>query len=95
MALYLFNDPNSSLTVLINHVQYLIYGPFVAKAIHANLMGGHDTDNWCLHMVFAAALRMLHGQLWMSASRVHYWTQKHQIQMKGVDFKQVDREEHW
>lgn len=79
----------------LGNYKYVLAAPFVAKAIQANLLGGHDVDNWCLHMILATGLRILQAQLWMSASRFHYLVEKHQIQTKGVKFEQVDREGHW
>lgn len=79
----------------LGNFKYAIFAPFVAKAVHANLLNGHDADNWCLHMVVASALRLLHGQIWMSLSRWQYLIEKHQIQTKGIAFEQVDREERW
>eukprot|EP00897_Mesotaenium_endlicherianum_P008982 jgi/Mesen1/8111/ME000435S07281 len=76
--------------------KWLLMAPFAATAARAHLFGGApDADSWCTHMVLVTALRVLHGHLWMSASRFHPLIQKHQIQTKGIKFEQVDREEKW
>eukprot|EP00850_Spirogloea_muscicola_P018792 SM000176S03123 [mRNA] locus=s176:54048:58847:- [translate_table: standard] len=90
----LLSQPGS-LVRCLSGVQYLLFAPFAAKAIQANFYGGHDKDNWCMHMLIASALRYLHGQIWMSASRFHYLVEKYQIQTKGIKFEQVDRESSW
>ncbi|KAJ7533238.1 hypothetical protein O6H91_13G039100 [Diphasiastrum complanatum] len=75
--------------------KYILFAPFVVKAVHANLLGGHDADNWSLHMLLTSALRYLHAQIWMSLSRCHFLTSKYQIQSKEITFEQVDRERNW
>lgn len=76
-------------------LQYLLYLPFVIKAIHTNCYGGHETDNWSLHMLIVSMLRIFHGQIWMSVSRWQALFGRTEIQKKGTKFDQVDREENW
>ena len=71
--------------------KYLLFVPFVATVA----LGKDDGDDWAFHMLTIAALRYVHSQFWISLSRVHYVTQNTKIQAKGIDFKQVDREDHW
>ncbi|XP_024387740.1 very-long-chain aldehyde decarbonylase GL1-1 [Physcomitrium patens] len=75
--------------------KYTLFLPFAAKAVQTNLLGGHEVDNWCFHMLLSSALRYLHGQAWMSLSRCHWLTGKYRIQTKGINFDQVDRESNW
>eukprot|EP00270_Netrium_digitus_P010014 TRINITY_DN3078_c0_g1_i2.p1 TRINITY_DN3078_c0_g1~~TRINITY_DN3078_c0_g1_i2.p1 ORF type:complete len:640 (-),score=124.51 TRINITY_DN3078_c0_g1_i2:272-2047(-) len=63
--------------------------------MHANFLGGHDLDNWCLHMIIIGMARILLGQLWLSATRLHWLVGRHQVQLKGINFKQVDFQERW
>ena len=71
--------------------KYLLFVPFVATVA----LGKDDGDDWAFHMLTIAAMRYVHSQFWISLSRVHYVTQNTKIQAKGIDFKQVDREDHW
>ena len=72
--------------------KYLLFVPFAATVA----LGMDDADNWsCHHMLVIAAMRYVHSQFWISLSRIHYVTQNTKIQDKGIDFKQVDREDHW
>ena len=71
--------------------KYLLYAPFAAVV----LSGQDDDDHWAAHMLAIAALRYLSAQCWISVSRVHAFTQRTRIQDKGIDFDQVDREDHW
>ncbi|CAM6110926.1 unnamed protein product [Calypogeia fissa] len=79
----------------LGNFKYLLYVPFVVKAMHANVFGGYDRDNWCLHMLLVTVLRYLHGQMWMSLSRMHHIIEKYQVQQKPINFQQVDREKTW
>ncbi|CAM6108701.1 unnamed protein product [Calypogeia fissa] len=79
----------------LGNFKYLLYVPFVVKATHANVFGGYDRDNWCLHMLLLTVLRYLHGQMWMSLSRMHHVIEKYQVQQKPINFEQVDREKTW
>jgi sterol desaturase/sphingolipid hydroxylase (fatty acid hydroxylase superfamily) len=65
--------------------------PFVVAAV----TGRDDADNFCWHLCAIAALRYVNAQVWISLSRVHALTRGTRIQAKGIDFKQVDREDHW
>ena len=71
--------------------KYLLYVPFAVQA----LTGRDDEDNWAAHMCIMAALRYVTAQMFISISRVHAITEKTKIQNKGIDFKQIDREDHW
>ena len=71
--------------------KYLLFVPFAATVA----LGMDDADNWSYHMLVIAAMRYVHSQFWISLSRIHYVTQNTKIQDKGIDFKQVDREDHW
>lgn len=76
-------------------MQYILFLPFVAKAIHTNFYGGDEVDNWSFHMLLVSALRILQGQAWMSLSRWYCLVGKTEIQSKGTKFEQLDREENW
>lgn len=76
------------------YVQYVIYLPFLVKALHTYYFGGQDVDNWCFHMLLVSGLRFLHNQLWMTFSRLHCVSKKYQVHTTGVTFEQVDREFH-
>jgi sterol desaturase/sphingolipid hydroxylase (fatty acid hydroxylase superfamily) len=71
--------------------KYLLFVPFVATVA----LGRDDADDWCWHMLAIAAVRYVHSQFWISLSRVHAVTQHTKIQAKGIDYKQIDREDHW
>ena len=72
-------------------LKYAVLVPFVACVA----LGKDDADSFCWHLLAIAALRYANAQLWISLSRVHALTRKTRIQAKGIDFKQVDREDHW
>jgi len=65
--------------------------PFVA----AVALGHDDGDNWAWHMLAIAALRYAHAAAWNTLSRLHAVSAATRITAKPVEFKQVDREEHW
>ena len=71
--------------------KYLLFVPFAATVA----LGMDDADDWAFHMLVIAAVRYVHSQFWISLSRIHAVTQNTKIQAKGIDFKQVDREDHW
>ncbi|CAI5471910.1 unnamed protein product [Closterium sp. Yama58-4] len=75
--------------------KYLVLAPLVARAIDANFHGGKDPDNFSLHLLIASALRLLVGMAWMTISRWPHLVPRYKIQRKGVNFKQMDREENW
>ncbi|KAL2632944.1 hypothetical protein R1flu_004423 [Riccia fluitans] len=79
----------------LGSLKYVLFVPFAVKATYANVFGGKDVDNWCLHILISTALRYLHGQAWMSLSRFYHVAGKYQIQQKGINFQQVDRESNW
>ena len=72
-------------------MKYAVFLPFVATVA----LGKDDGDSFCWHLLAIAALRYASAQLWISLSRVHAWTRKTRIQARGIDFKQVDREDNW
>lgn len=72
-------------------LKYAVLVPFVACVA----LGKDDADSFCWHLLAIGALRYANAQLWISLSRVHALTRKTRIQAKGIDFKQVDREDHW
>ena len=71
--------------------KYLLFVPFAATVA----LGMDDADDWAFHMLVIAAVRYVHSQFWISLSRIHYVTQNTKIQAKGIEFKQIDREDHW
>lgn len=71
--------------------KYLLFVPFIATVA----LGKDDADSWAFHMLVIAAIRYVHAQFWISLSRIHAITQNTKIQAKGIDFKQIDREDHW
>lgn len=83
-ALYEFPWPENAL-------KYTLFLPFAAVVA----LGLDDADNWCWHILVIAALRYIHAQLWTSASRFHAISAGSRISARPIDFKQVDREEHW
>ena len=72
-------------------LKYITLVPFVAQVV----LGKDDGDNFAWHLLAIAALRYANAQLWISLSRVQWLTRSTRIQAKGIDFKQVDREDHW
>eukprot|EP01018_Ginkgo_biloba_P014319 Gb_13823 [translate_table: standard] len=75
--------------------KYLLLAPLVARAIHENLLGGREADNFTLAVLVLVPLRYLVGQLWITVSRFQNAGSKHQIQSKSIQFEQVDREGTW
>ena len=71
--------------------KYLLMAPFVASVV----FGYDDKDNWNYHVLCIAALRYLNAQAWQMASRAFCTSEKRRIQTKMLEFKQVDREDHW
>lgn len=71
--------------------KWALLAPFAACA----LAGRDDADHWCWHVCAITAVRLLHAQAWITLSRIHAVTSKSRIQARSVDFKQVDREDHW
>jgi hypothetical protein len=71
--------------------KYALYLPFVAVLA----LGLDDADQWCAHMLAIAALRYVQAWVWNLLSRNHSISGHTRIQGKGVDFKQIDREDNW
>ncbi|PKA65459.1 Protein ECERIFERUM 3 [Apostasia shenzhenica] len=77
-------------------LQYLLYGPLVAKAIYSRAWeGGKEDELWCLHLLFLFVLRGLIHQLWWSFSSMLFLTRKRRIVKEGINFKQIEREWDW
>ncbi|VAI92847.1 unnamed protein product [Triticum turgidum subsp. durum] len=77
-------------------LQYLLYGPLVAKVAQAwREQGGAPTDSWCLHLLLLLALRSLTHQLWFSYANMLFFTRRRRVVPDGVDFKQIDAEWDW
>jgi len=72
-------------------LKYVYLAPFVAMP----LLKQDDADGWCYHMCIIMALRYVHAAVWNFLARYHAVSSKHKIQDKPIEFKQVDREEHW
>jgi hypothetical protein len=75
----------------LGNAKYAVLLPFVA----AVALGHDDGDNWAWHMLAIAALRYAHAAAWNTLSRLHAVSAATRITAKPVEFKQVDREEHW
>jgi len=73
-------------------MKYAIYVPMLYRAFAHNK---DDDDNWNFHMTMIIVMRYLMAQFFISLSRVHAITERTRIQAKGIDYKQVDREDHW
>ena len=74
-------------------MKYAIYLPMLYRGIVSP--ENDDTDSWHFHMTMIVLLRYVMAQFFISLSRIHAITEKTRIQSKGIDFKQVDREDHW
>lgn len=71
--------------------KYLLLAPFVI----ATVTGKDDGDNWAWHMMVVTFLRYVVAQIFVSLSRIHALTKHTRIQANGIQFKQIDREDHW
>lgn len=71
--------------------KYLLLAPFAVAAA----TGNDDQDNWCWHMCAIVALRYIMAQFFLTVSRFHAFTKHTRIQDKGIQFAQIDREDHW
>jgi hypothetical protein len=77
-------------------LQYLLYGPLVAKVVHAwRESGSLPLDSWCLHLLILLALRSLTFQLWFSYGNMLFFTRRRRVVKDGVDFRQIDAEWDW
>lgn len=76
-------------------VQYVVYVPFLYK-LGVTLYGGaaQEADNWCFHMLWLIVARYCMQQLWVTVSRLHFVTNKYEINEYAITFDQVDREFH-
>ena len=77
----------------IGKMKYAIYLPMLYRGIVSP--ENDDSDQWHFHMTMIVLLRYVMAQFFISLSRIHAITEKTRIQSKGIDFKQVDREDHW
>uniref|UniRef100_A0A1D1YIC5 aldehyde oxygenase (deformylating) n=1 Tax=Anthurium amnicola TaxID=1678845 RepID=A0A1D1YIC5_9ARAE len=75
--------------------KYLLYGPMVAKAIHARAWESHGPDLWWVHILLICALRGLVHTLWCSYGNMLFLTRNRRIVKDGVDFEQIDKEWDW
>lgn len=76
-------------------LKYVLYGPLIAKAVHTNLYGGNEADNWCLHILLLTFLRYVTYQLWATYSNMYCLSAKYKICKKDAEFDQMDREWDW
>lgn len=76
-------------------VQYLLYGPFLAKFIHSMYWKESMEDVWCLHILILCGLRGLVHQLWSTYSNMLYLNRRRRVSQQGIDYEQIDNEWHW
>ena len=74
-------------------MKYAIYLPMVYRGLVSP--ENDDNDRWHFHMSMIVLARYVMAQFFISLSRIHAITEKTRIQRKGIEFKQVDRENHW
>ncbi|RRT58894.1 hypothetical protein B296_00046248 [Ensete ventricosum] len=74
-------------------MQYVLYGPVVAKAACEWREG--RSGGWSLHLLLLFALRSLAYQLWFSFGNMLFLTRRRRVVEDGVDFKQIDKEWDW
>ena len=74
-------------------MKYAIYLPMVYRGLVSP--ENDDNDRWHFHMSMIVLARYVMAQFFISLSRIHAITEKTRIQRKGIEFKQVDREDHW
>lgn len=71
--------------------KYLLLAPFAVAA----LAGRDDEDNWAAHMMIITLCRYVVAQVFISLSRIHAITKHTRIQRNGIQYQQIDREDHW
>lgn len=78
-------------------MQYLCGVPYAAAAAYQWGFQGTSNDfvAYNAHLGAIAALRYGVAQLWTSVARFPWLVGKYWISSKGIDFKQVDREDRW
>lgn len=76
-------------------MQYLLYGPLVAKGLYSLYEEGNIIHNWCLHILLISLLRVGLHVAWSSYSNMLFLTRNRRILQQGVDFKQIDMEWEW
>lgn len=81
--------------IFICVVQYLLYGPFLAKFIHSMYWKESMEDIWCLHILILCALRGLAHQLWSTYSNMLYLNRTRRVSQQGIDYEQIDNEWDW
>jgi len=75
----------------LGNYKYLLFVPFAVQVA----MGWDDADHWAFHTLAIAAMRYLMAWAWHFASRCEAISGRTRINLKGVSFAQVDREENW
>lgn len=81
--------------IFICVVQYLLYGPFLAKFIHSMYWKESMEDIWCLHILVLCSLRGLVHQLWSTFSNMLYLNSTRRVSYEGIDYDQIDNEWDW
>lgn len=76
-------------------LQYLLYGPFLAKVLYSRIQEETIEESWCLHILIICALRASIYQYWTSWSNMLFLTRNRRILPQGVDFNQIDKEWDW
>ncbi|KAF3780487.1 ECERIFERUM 1 protein [Nymphaea thermarum] len=76
--------------------KYTVLLPFIGHAAHTLYHSEPaDRDYTLLCPFYLLVSRLVHDQLWISWSRFQNARSKHQIQSRGLEFQQVDRERRW
>jgi hypothetical protein len=75
----------------------VLYAPYAAAAAYKWVYQGETNDfiDFNAHIGVIAFLRYVVAQIWTSIARFPWLVGKYQISSKGIDFKQVDREDSW
>ncbi|ONK75530.1 uncharacterized protein A4U43_C03F17850 [Asparagus officinalis] len=95
LKFYGSEQPNHVQVVLIEFefaVDYLLYGPLVAKVIYSKSWEESGRDSWCLHILILCALRGLTHQLWTSFGYMLFLVRRRRVIKDGVDYEQIDKE---
>ncbi|CAN6486166.1 unnamed protein product [Victoria cruziana] len=76
--------------------KYTVLLPFIGHAARTLYNSEPaDRDYTLLCPFYLLVSRLVHDQLWISWSRFQNARSKHQIQSRGIEFQQVDRERRW
>lgn len=81
--------------IFLGVLQYLLYGPFLAKVLYSRIQEETIEESWCLHILIICVLRASIYQYWTSWSNMLFLTRNRRILPQGVDFKQIDKEWDW